>query len=157
GVMVGVQAAEAAPFPAVALPKQGEGYLVPDTWLARGLRFGTAELVGMIERAAQAVEEDLPGGTLYVADMALGAGGWTQWHRSHRTGCDVDLIYYAVDDDGAPAPVPEHMAPFDERGVAVRDGMRLTFDSARNWALVRAILTDPEARVVRIFVAERLR
>jgi penicillin-insensitive murein endopeptidase len=139
------------------LPRHGDGYLIPDTWAERGLRYGTPELVGLVERSARAVADDDPGATLYVADMSLKSGAWTQWHRSHRNGCDVDLIFFAVDDDGDPSPVPSAMAPFDDDGLAWRDGRRLHFDTERNWRLVKALLTDPEARVVRIFIATPLR
>jgi penicillin-insensitive murein endopeptidase len=149
--------AGAAPFPSAWLPRHGEGYLIPDTWAERGLRYGTPELVGLVERAARAVVEDEPGAVLFVADMSLKSGAWTQWHRSHRNGCDVDLIFFAVDDEGRPAPAPDHMVSFDGDGVAWRDGQRLHFDSARNWALVRALLTDPDAQVTRIFIATPLR
>ncbi len=149
--------AAAAPFPTAWLPRHGEGYFIPDTWAERGLRYGTPELVGLVERAAAMVAEDEPGATLYVADMSLRSGGWTQWHRSHRNGCDVDLIFFALDDDDRPARAPEHMVPFDDEGIAWRDGQRLRFDTERNWQLVRALLTDPEAQVVRIFISTPLR
>jgi penicillin-insensitive murein endopeptidase len=149
--------AGASPFPSAWLPRHGDGYLIPDTWAERGLRYGTPELVGLVERAARAVAEDEPGATLFVADMSLKSGAWTQWHRSHRSGCDVDLIFFAVDDDDRPARAPDHMVSFDDDGVAWRDGRRLHFDTARNWALVRALLTDPEAQVVRVFISTALR
>jgi len=149
--------AYASPFPSAWLPRHGDGYLIPDTWAERGLRYGTPELVGLVERSARAVADEEPGATLYVADMSLKSGAWTQWHRSHRNGCDVDLIFFAVDDDGDPAPAPSRMAPFDDDGIAYRDGVRLHFDIERNWALVRALLTDPDAQVVRIFISAPLR
>ena len=33
---------------------------------------------------------------LYVADLSTRNGAWTQWHRSHRDGCDADLLFFAV-------------------------------------------------------------
>lgn len=163
-LLVGVMgsSAAAAPFPSAWLPREGDGYLIPPTWAERGLRYGTPELVGLIERAARIVVDELPGATLYVADMSLKTGAWTQWHRSHRNGCDADLIYFATDDGGEPRPLPRQMVPFDQDGVAwtpLGDGekLRLHFDTERNWALVRALLADEETRVVRIFVAAPLR
>lgn len=163
-VLVGVMgsSAAAAPFPSAWLPREGDGYLIPPTWAERGLRYGTPELVGLIERAARIVVDELPGATLFVADMSLKTGGWTQWHRSHRNGCDADLIYFATDDGGEPRPLPRQMVPFNHDGIAwtaLADGerLRLHFDTERNWALIRALLADEEARVVRIFVAAPLR
>jgi murein endopeptidase len=161
-ILLGSAAASATPFPSAWLPRAGDGYLIPRTWAERGLRYGTPELVGLLERAARAVAEDVPGATLYVADLSLKTGANTQWHRSHRNGCDADLIFFAEDDGGGPRPVPSHMVPFDDDGMAwasERDGdrMRLHFDTPRNWALVRALVTDEETRVAMIFISDPLR
>jgi len=155
-------AAAAAPFPSAWLPREGEGYLIPPTWAERGLRYGTPDLVGLVERAARTVAEEDPGATLYVADLSLKTGAWTQWHRSHRNGCDADLIFFAVDDAGRPRPMPRQMAPFNADGLAWTtnddgDRVRLRFDTPRNWALVRALVADEETQVVRIFVYDALR
>ena len=149
--------AGAAPFPGVWLPRHGEGYLVPDTWADRGLRYGREALVGLIERAAARVAEDEPGSTLYVGDLSLKSGSWTEWHRSHGNGIDGDLLFFAVDDDGNPAPPPSRMITYDASGVGIApDGSRLHFDVARNWALVRALITD-DTPVSVIFVSWPLR
>jgi penicillin-insensitive murein endopeptidase len=159
---LGAGSAHAAPFPSAWLPRHGDGYLIPDTWAERGLRYGTPALVGLVERAARTVAAAEPGATLYIADLSLKSGAWTQWHRSHRNGCDADLIFFAVDDRGRPAPVPAAMIPFDDDGVGFgesRSGerVRLHFDTARNWALVRALLGDGETPIARIFIADWLR
>jgi len=154
--------AGATPFPAVWLPLEGDGYLIPPTWAERGLRYGTAELIGLIERAAREVADEEPGAILYVADLSLRTGGWTTWHKSHRNGCDADLLFFATDDVGDPRPLPTRMVPFDDDGIAWTvdddgDRIRLHFDTARNWALVRALITDEDTRVARIFIADPLR
>jgi penicillin-insensitive murein endopeptidase len=158
GLMLVAGEVSARPFPAAWLPKHGNGYLVPDTWAARGLRYGRPELVRAIQRAAQRVARELPGALLYVGDLSLRNGARTPWHASHRRGTDADLLFYAVDADGLPCDPPHSMPVFDDRGDAVLpDGRVLRFDVARNWALVKALLRDREARVVRIFVARPLR
>lgn len=156
------EARQQRPFPAAWLPRHGEGYYIPELWARRGLRYGTPELVGLIERAAREVADTVAGTTLFVADMSLRSGAWTQWHRSHRNGCDVDLIFYAVDDRGRLQPTPNGMFAFDEDGIAWAPGrngerIRLHFDTERNWILVRAMILDPEAQVVKLFVADWLR
>src|ERR1051325_5002350 len=91
--------------------------------------------------------------------MSPKGGGPSQWHRSHRNGHDADLIFFALDEDGNPAPTPDGMRQFDAHGVSEGEP-RLRFDTCRNWALVRALLEDPSVRVTHIFVyqplAERL-
>jgi penicillin-insensitive murein endopeptidase len=157
-ILSGAGLAHASPFPAAWLPRHGDGYLVPDTWAARGLRYGRPELITLVGRVAERVAQELPGATLYVGDLSLRSGGWTPWHRSHRDGRDVDLLFFATGADGLPVAPPDAMVPFDARGVAtLPDGTALRFDVERNWALVRALLEDDAARVVRIFVSHALR
>jgi penicillin-insensitive murein endopeptidase len=74
----------------------------------------------------------------------------------------VDLIFYATDEEGAAAPIPAHMARFDASGSASSEDeigrpVRLFFDTARNWALVRALLEDGRDLVTRIFISAPLR
>jgi penicillin-insensitive murein endopeptidase len=133
----------------VCIPAKGAGYVRPKTWVARGLCYGTRELVTAIKRAARVVHERLPGSLLYVGDLSPRGGGRSQWHRSHQTGLDVDLLFYAVDKAGRNASAPAAMRRFDDE---LRSG-KWRFDTARNWALLRALLEDGDIRVARVFVA----
>ena len=148
-----------------ALAARGPGFVTPEPWLVRGLRFGTAELVGLVERAASRVARQHPGAELAVADLSAEEGGAVARHRSHQSGRDVDLIYYAIDRTGAPLPNDGHMAMFGLDGRATHaespePAPRIEerfFDMARNWALVAALVSDPDVRVDRIFVSRRVR
>jgi penicillin-insensitive murein endopeptidase len=144
------------------LPASGDGYFTPAAWRDRGLRWGTQELVALIERAARRVKNERPGATLYVADLSQKGGGRTPWHRSHRYGRDVDLIYYATDEEGATAPIPGRMVSFDGQGFAntedeVGRPVRIALDTARNWTLVKALLEDSQVEVTHIFMAEPIK
>jgi penicillin-insensitive murein DD-endopeptidase len=153
----GARQAQARPFPD-ALPRSGKGFFVPDTWAQRGLRHGRPELVGLIQRAAARVAGRFAGSRLYVADLSLRSGAGTPHHRTHRTGIDVDLLFYALDERGQPAPPPSQMVVFDDSGQGVApDGLRLRFDVRRNWALVKALILDPRTKVTRILVSEGLK
>jgi penicillin-insensitive murein DD-endopeptidase len=143
--------------PAAQLPERGLGFEVPLTWRVRGLSWGTRPLVDLIEHAAARVAREQPGAVLFVADLSRRDGSATEWHRSHRAGRDVDLLYFARDDSGEPAPAPVQMAKFDRFGVAWTLAGRRFFDTGRNWLLVRALLEDRSARVERIFIAEPLK
>ncbi len=138
----------------VRLPRAGDGYEIPDTWADRGLSYGTPELVDMIERVAKRIEDESVDAPLYVADLSPRGGGASAWHRSHKTGRDVDFLFFALDEDGQPAEAPPAMLRFDPDGTA--DDGRLTFDVARNWELVKALISDRRGRVTHIFVAEPL-
>jgi penicillin-insensitive murein endopeptidase len=138
------------------LPARGEGYLIPPTWQQRGNNFGTDELVSGVVRVARRVHAEFADATLYVADLSPLRGGRTVWHKSHQTGRDVDLIFYARDADGRPARAPATMIRYGADGKAL-GGSGLVFDVERNWALVRALLEDPGIEVQHLFVSSPLR
>lgn len=139
---------------AVELPLRGDGYRVPAPWNTRGLNWGTDELVGIIVRAGRRLQTEIPGATLYVADLSPRTGGASSWHRSHQSGRDADLHFFALGPDGKPAPAPTVMAPYDATGIGA--GGRV-FDVDRNWLLVRALLEDPVSQVQFLFIYEPLK
>jgi penicillin-insensitive murein DD-endopeptidase len=144
---------------AAHLPPRGDGYLVPPSWASRGLSFGTEELIGLVVRSARRLAAEEPGSVLYVADMSPRRGGPSAWHRSHQTGRDCDLIFFALDERGRRAPPPSSMLRYDEHGAtAPVEGVgRLYFDTERNWRLVRSLLDDEAADVQFLFIARHLR
>jgi penicillin-insensitive murein DD-endopeptidase len=142
------------------LPDRGDGYVIPRTWAERGNVFGTAALIGLVQRVGRRLHKGDPDATLYVADLSPEGGGPSSWHRSHKNGRDVDLIFYAVDGEGNLAPAPDHMIRFDDDGGAVAsDGtdLGLRFDTRRNWQLVRALVTDRSVAVTNVFIYAPLR
>lgn len=153
---------EGALVNAVKLPVKGDGYQIPKTWATRGLNWGTEELVTLIVRAARRVEREMPGATLYVADLSPRRGGPSAWHRSHQSGRDADLHFFVVDENGQPAAAPAAMLELGDDGCtpATDDAgspiARSCFDVARNWALVRALAEDPVTDVQYLFIYEPL-
>jgi penicillin-insensitive murein endopeptidase len=140
------------------LPVEGSGYVVPEPWRSRGLRYGTDELVRLVTRAAARVAREQPGGQLAVADLSKEHGGTAANHRSHQSGRDVDLVFYALSRDGSPLAPDGRMPGYSPDGRASeRRGRERYFDLPRNWALVRALLEDREATVIHIFVSRRVR
>jgi penicillin-insensitive murein endopeptidase len=147
-----------------ALRDRGDGFVIPEPWRARDRRYGTRELVGLIERAAAAVAAEHPGSVLGVADLSRRDGGAATGHRSHQSGRDVDLLFYAVDAAGAPLVPDEHMpyytrarrAYYARSPTFTRDIGERFFDAARTWTLVKAMIADPVVQVERIFVSPRI-
>lgn len=146
------------------LPLDGTGYTVPAPWSKREHNFGTDELVALIQRVAAEVADLYPGAMLGVADLTGRGGGKTRNHRSHQSGRDVDLMYYALNRDGDPFD-PDHAFPWYESdgratvSTAPRE-YRIEeryFDLKRNWTLVELLLTDDHATVDRIFVSEQIK
>jgi penicillin-insensitive murein endopeptidase len=167
GASVGTTADGAVRGP-LELPLDGDGYTVPARWRTRHSNFGTAELVGAVVRAARAVDRTLPGGVAAIGDLSRHGGGASVEHRSHQSGRDVDVFFYAVDGAGRPVRPGEAMIRFGVEGQALRwspaHGFAppaapvpaTRFDAPRNWAFVRALLTDDDAEVQWIFIQRAL-
>ncbi len=130
--------------------------ILPQT-RARGFYFGTAELVSLLERSAQAVAADYPQSTLRLGNLSRDGGGDIAPSHSHNSGRDADVLFFAFDRNGSDA-APANFVHFDDNGLSDSpDPGRWDFDTARNWALVRRWLTDPDVVVQWIFVSVPLR
>jgi len=138
------------------LPKRGAGFSVMRKTLARRARYGTEELVRLVEDAAAAVRRKDRGALLAVADLSQRRGGPFEHHGSHQSGRDLDLAFYMRDAEGKPA-IPVDFVAFDHNGYSVDPPMAFRFDAARNWAIVAALLSSERAEVQWIFVAEHLK
>jgi len=141
------------------LPLQGEGYHVPATWAQRGNLYGSDELVTAIVRVGRQVKNHT-GRSLGVADLSPPGGGKSRWHGSHQNGLDVDLLFFMRDFQGRSVP-SDSMPHFDEDGLetgnAAAAAGRRQFDTAANWAVVRALLGESTIAVQHIFVSDPLR
>jgi penicillin-insensitive murein endopeptidase len=89
-------------------------------------------------------------------------------HRSHESGRDVDIFYYAVDRDGNPLTNLPAMLSFADYGAvrawsSGKSGRRIReplpdghLDVRRTWALVASLLSDPMMEVQWIFMHKPL-
>jgi penicillin-insensitive murein endopeptidase len=133
------------------LPRSGPGFV-------RYRPFGSAywgrpALVDAIERAAARVAEDMPGGApLVLGDLSARSGGRVPRHNSHRSGRDADLLWYLTTPAGAPVKNPGFIQVLSD-GLAVvpETGDYLRLDVPRQWALLKALLTDPTVEVQWLF------
>ena len=136
------------------IPDRGEGFFTRDTWKARGNRYGTDELVDLLTAVSRRMATRFKQ-RLVVADLSKKRGGEArEWHASHQSGRDVDLLYYVRDKAGKPVE-PDAMRVFDPAGKA-KDGSGYTVDVPRMWLLVKELLTAPEAPVQWIFIYQPL-
>jgi penicillin-insensitive murein endopeptidase len=138
-----------------ALPNRGVGYerLRPND----DTRYGTTTLLDAIQRAAKSVEESFPGGPpLRIGDLSRPRGGSHPRHRSHRSGRDADLLFFARDAGGLPV-VNAGWPSFDSLGQSRTPAAVVWFDEARNWHLVRSLVMDEHARVKWIFCSNELK
>jgi penicillin-insensitive murein endopeptidase len=133
------------------IPDREQGFM--RARLVDDARWSTSALAGLLTRAAKQVVERYPGTSpLVIGDVSTRGGGKHGRHGSHRTGRDVDLLFYLLNERGVSTQASGFFV-FDQRGVSrvaeqalMRDrdrGLRF-FDTARNWELVRALVTDQE-------------
>lgn len=141
---------------AVELPPDGDAHSIIDRLRKYKARFGTRELVELVQSAAQQVQLTHDGAPLRVGEMSKDGGGDLRWHRSHNSGRDVDLAFYVVDaKSGESVPAPRQLT-FNAAGVP--SGRKdLRFDVARNWRLVEALLAQQHVNVQWLFVSTPLR
>lgn len=138
----------------VRMPDAGEGFFTRDQWRTRGNRYGTEELVDLISGVSRRMHARIKE-RIVVADLSKpGGGAARQWHMSHQSGRDVDLLYYVRDKDGN-AVEPDKMSEFGPDGKA-KDGSGQSVDVPRMWLLIRELLTAPEAPVQWMFLYEPL-
>jgi murein endopeptidase len=122
----------------------------------RGTNYGTDELVATIAHAAAAVAEAAPGALLSVGNLSKGGGGDIPWSISHNSGRDADLGFYMIDDHGQPVLLPSLLPLTPPDGSVELEGRVVRFDVARNWLLVKDLLTRPDGRVQYVFCARFL-
>ena len=135
------------------LPDHGPGFVRARP--GEGTNYAIPRLVRAIQGAAASVVESFPGGPpLRVGDLSYRAGGRHPRHRSHRTGRDVDIIFYATGADGEPIQGRGWVA-YDLHGIGrepqEHGGQPMFLDVPRNWHLVRTLLLDKKAQVQWIF------
>jgi penicillin-insensitive murein DD-endopeptidase len=136
------------------LPATGPGY----QWLdPSGHHYGTDNLVALIQHAAATVQLLRPDSEpLRVGDLSAHAGGKLRNHASHRTGRDADLLFFITTLDGRPIPTMGWVK-FGPDGLGLAHGRGghgyVQFDLERNWLLVKALMTSPQADVMWLFVS----
>ncbi len=140
---------------AVELPVEGKGFV---RYRPKGHNhWGRPHLVSALERIAAEVDAELPGGVLVIGDLGARTGGKIPGHASHRTGRDVDLLFYALTPAGAPLPSPGFVR-YEADGLAVipESGDYVRLDVAREWLLVKKLVNDPQIGVQFLFISRPL-
>ena len=140
---------------AVELPAHGRGF---SRYRPHGRNhWGRPRLVNALTRIAAEVESELPGSVLVIGDLGAQRGGQIPGHASHRSGRDVDLLFYAVTPAGAPVTSPGFVR-YEPDGLAIVPGSDdyVRLDVARQWLLVKKLLNDREIGVQFLFISRPL-
>ena len=139
------------------LPLKGRHYRVMDVQATRNTNWGTDEIIGMIKYVADKVAQKYPDSVLQVGNIGACGGGKIPWSVSHRSGRDMDLAFYLIDNHGQQVQLSNMVAVDRNKEAVLEDGRTVHFDSGRNWEMIKAILTYPEASVQWIFIANYLK
>ena len=118
-------------------------------------RWGLPALVGLLDRAARRVARHFSGAVLSVGDLSRREGGGLYRHRSHESGRDADVGFY-YRGSANKAVLPDQFLAVASSGKTAALPAAI-FDDAQNWALVEALVDDPETHVSYVFVASHLR
>jgi penicillin-insensitive murein endopeptidase len=140
------------------IPLADEGHGFVRARRGEGTRFGVPRLIAALMRAAESVDAEFGAGSpLLIGDVGSRFGGHHLRHRSHRAGRDVDILFFLADEDGW--PVPSHSHAFSRFGFSDDEEApdHTYFDDARNWHLVRTLLSDPEIEVQWIFCSRGIK
>ena len=119
-------------------------------------KYGTRELVGLLDRAARAVARSAPGSRLAVGDLSSEQGGQLSPHESHQSGRDADVGFYMLDEVGQPVPQAIFQRVHQD-GTARRGDRNFRFDDSRNWLLLVAFVDDPMAETQYVILAPHIR
>ena len=136
---------------AIELPERGPGFA---RYRSKGSYYwGQPSLVHGIEDAARRVSVALPeGAPLLVGDISAKQGGRIARHYSHRSGRDVDLLWYVTTPEGASIRNPTFVRlGADGLGRVPQVGGYVRLDVPRQWELIKALLTSPHIEVQWLF------
>jgi penicillin-insensitive murein DD-endopeptidase len=122
---------------------------------AGDVRWGLEPLVMMLDRAARSVRRQYPESVMSVGHLSREGGGEIDQHRSHESGRDADVGFFVRTSGGRQLLAARFVAFRGDASAQAWPGA--VFDDAKNWALVSALLTDPQAHVTHVFVASPLR
>lgn len=139
---------------ATELPVRGDGYArfrphSKNYW-------GVPRLVRLIEDASAHVARVMPGGPrLRVGDLSARYGGKIPGHSSHRTGRDVDFLFYVTTPGGAPVETPGFVSHEGDGLAFVPETKQyLLLDVPRQWELFKYMLLRRDVGVQFLFVSE---
>lgn len=137
----------------VELPVRGPGFERFRPYSAR--YWGTPELVASVAWAAARVAQERPGSApLVIGDLSAEDGGKISGHRSHRSGRDVDLLWYVTTASGVPVKNPGFIK-VQADGLAYVPGADRYYrlDIEREWLLIKTLLESPYVGVQLMFVS----
>jgi penicillin-insensitive murein DD-endopeptidase len=120
--------------------------------------WGRPRLVAGLARLAQTIRQRFPDSApLVVGDLSARGGGKIPGHNSHRTGRDVDLLFFYTTPAGASVKAPGFIhVEADGLAQVPGSGEFLRLDVVRQWELVKLMVSDAELGVQFVFVSRHV-
>ena len=122
----------------------------------RGTHYATVEMAALLVRAARSLFEAIPGPPSVFGDCSLQEGGEVARHISHRSGRDVDVLFFVKNADGHPVTATGFHR-FNRHGECVSPNCDLQLDIPRMWWFVRTLVASQYPAVQYIFIARAIR
>jgi len=123
----------------------------------RAARWGTAELVELIDGATAAVQRAVPGTpSVATGDLSRRRGGRAPPHASHRSGRDADIGFYYLGREGEPLRAQRFVRLLWSGRCASQGGLECRLDARRTWRLMAALVRG-RSRVQYILIAPHIR
>jgi penicillin-insensitive murein endopeptidase len=116
--------------------------------------FGQPELVAEVQRVALDMQRRFRGPPLVLGDLSAEAGGQIPRHNSHRSGRDVDLLWFVTTPVGVPFKSPGFIR-LGPDGIAIDpdSGKYYRLDVERQWEAIKAFLTSDRVHVQWMFMS----
>lgn len=137
------------------LPRSGTGFARYRPYGEN--HWGQPSLVRGLTQAAAEVSRQFPGSPpVLLGDLSAKTGGKIPRHNSHRSGRDVDLLFYVTTPSGVPTVSPGFIHIESDSIGAGNDGRFYRLDTPRQWALIKALLMSPHMNVQWMFCSRAL-
>jgi penicillin-insensitive murein DD-endopeptidase len=117
--------------------------------------WGLPTLVRLVQSAAAKVARKHKGSVMLVGDLSGRTGGPIDGREGHQSGREVDIAFYVTNSHGKAVNV-RHFVAMDGSGKG-RELTWATFDEARNWLVVEALVSAEKADVQHIYVSSALK
>ncbi|MEZ4299365.1 MAG: penicillin-insensitive murein endopeptidase [Polyangiaceae bacterium] len=133
---------------------EGEVVSILPRQRGRDLRYGTDQLIALLEDAARTFRSRT-GTRFWIGNIGRRGGGDIPYSVSHNSGRDADIALAYTDLAGAPADPPD-LIQVDSAGFSREKDKKLRFDPARTWQIIRALLESDKAQIEFLFLARNL-
>ncbi|MEC9466348.1 MAG: penicillin-insensitive murein endopeptidase [Myxococcota bacterium] len=126
----------------------------PKFWL-EGRAYGREDVYRALLYAARELQQRHPGSYVAYMDVSKRHGGQIARHLSHRTGRDVDILFFGRSELGLePRAMSWNTVGYSLKYdcASRKNSKEWVFDEERGWAFLMALKNNPHVPVERIFV-----